>query len=110
MGGVTDMTINRDFWIVLIRVETDDDGRPDPPACWRNVAGSTDRDHALELARMSIGRGVAALVAKVEFWEFPDAATADPMIAADALAAVDAGDLIQVNFPRAHRALRETTS
>ena len=71
------MTIDHEFWIVLIRVETADDGRPDPPACWRNVAGSTSKDHALEIARASIGRGVAAMVAKVELWEFPDGAVGD---------------------------------
>jgi len=73
------MTITHDFWIVLIRVETADDGRPDPPACWRNVAGSTSKDHALALARDALGRGVAALVAKLEFWEFPDGAIDDPI-------------------------------
>lgn len=97
------MTIDQDFWIVLIRVETADDGRPDPPACWRNVAGSTDKDHALALARMSLARGVAALVAKVELWEFPDVGAVDEL--ADApITQIDvpAPALIQIK-PRAGR-------
>lgn len=79
------MTIDKEFWIVLIRVEAADDGRADPPACWRNVAGSTEKDHALQIARASLARGVAALVAKVELWEFPTVES-DPRGAVDELA------------------------